>query len=61
MKNINKVITNIGHKIDQSPFNYDRMHTYGSRQRKYNVALEIKLMNMLKEEMINPRKSNPKV
>ena len=29
MKNINKVINNIGHKTDQSPLNYDHMHTYG--------------------------------
>ena len=60
MKNINKVINNIGHKTDQSPFNYDHMHTYGSRRSKYNVALEIKLMNMLKEEMINPKNEIPK-
>ena len=36
------------------------MYTYGSRRSKYNVALEIKLMNMLKEEMINPRNQIPK-
>ena len=60
MKNINKVINNTGHKTDQSPFNYDHMQTNGSRRSKYNVALEIKLMNMLKEEMINPKNRVPK-
>ena len=59
MKNINKVINNIGHKTDQSPFNYDHMQTNGSRRSKYNVALEIKLMNMLKEEIINPKHKIP--
>ena len=48
MKNINKVISNICHKTNQSPFNYNHMLTYGSRWSKCNVALEMKLMNMLK-------------
>ena len=61
MKNINKVVNNIGHKTDDSPFNYEHMHTHGSRRSKYNVALNISLMNKLKEEMINPRNAIQKI
>ena len=60
MKNIKKVINNIGHKTDDSPFNYEHMHTHGSRRSKYNVALNISLMNKLQKEMINPRNAIPK-
>ena len=60
MKNIKKVINNIGHKTDNSPFNYEHMHTHGSRRSKFNVALDITLMNKLKREMINPKNAIPK-
>jgi len=50
MKNLDRYL-NLGAHMEDSPFDYETLWNQGQKRSKYQVSMEIKLMNQLFEEM----------